>query len=665
MAIQHPSFRKFLWIELIGFDNRQVDYGIGEFLSRMEIKPEVVSILIWNTDLIHSHHGLEEDAPIGLKHCAYQARPRNEEHDIQNWTRFQLRGLITELHRHGVKVYVSFFDQLWTKEYQRQKGISDTDEWIDHHQEVRYVDCKGQKTSLCIWKHLADGSLYEDFFVRQLEAFMHDYGFDGLHGADGYGHPRENIAHADFSDDMVEQFEEATSIHCPDDQDLPARAEWILENVRQKWTSFRAKRHAQFWRKTIAMLERNGWGHAVNTCWTRDPLEAYIRYGVDYKLLEEAGVHTWICEANAAAVELEGWNHTGTPKLDDYCSTLLRFKAFLPNSTMLLLHCVKDGLEQYNVLHHAPMFMETEVYAYANLLYGTQRVLDGVTVCLADGIRKAEWERFDNLYCKAFDGDVASLPCPRVVWSDEAHRREQESYRYGQAFLNSHLLLAKLLAHGAVLPSIVRMDDLPETCAGPLVVLHPGFFREEELIAIQKVSGGDVAYIGYGGASTAGGSGGGSSPSVVPPKKTFCFSLTKDGIEQETFQYDLLPCKWPDNPYTWLCDLPEQGCPSDFLAPAARSLNTAFSAMRVEEHPETVRLWGYQSADDLLHLFITNMKPTYQWPSVVLKGTYEFKEMLSGGFVLPPILIHENGVTRLGVKLPPMGTVSMLLVEKH
>ena len=531
MIIQPPSFFKYLWIELIGFDNRQGDYGVGEFLSRMEIKPEVIFILIWNTDLIHSHHGLDEDAPIGLKHCAYQARPRNEEHDIQNWTRFQLRGLIAELHRHGVKVYVSFFDQLWSKEYQRQKGVPDTDEWIDHHQEVRYVDCKGQKTSLCIWKRLADGSLYEDFFVRQLEAFMRDYGFDGLHGADGYGHPRENIAHADFSDDMVGQFEKATGIHCRFDDGMsslppiPARAEWILNNVREQWTLFRARRHAQFWRKTIAMLKRNGWGHAVNTCWTRDPLEAYIRYGVDYRLMEDAGVHIWICEANAAAVELEGWNHTGTPKLDDFHSTLLRLKAFLPNSTMLLLNCVKDGLEQYNVLHHAPMFMETEVYAYANLLYGTQRVLDGVTVCLADGIRKAEWEMFDNLYRKAFDGVVASLPFPRVVWSDKAHRRELESYRYGQAFLNSHLLLAKLLAYGAVLPTIVRIDDLPETGAGPLVVLHPGFFSEEELTTIQKASGGDFVLVGYGGASTAGGSGGCRPPSVVPPPKFFCFSL--------------------------------------------------------------------------------------------------------------------------------------------
>ena len=655
-------------MELIGFDNRQGDYGVGEFLSRMEIKPEVISILIWNTDLIHSHNGLGEDAPIGLKHCAYQARPRNEEHEIQNWTRFQLRGLISELHHHGVKVYVSFFDQLWSKEYQRQKGVPETDEWIDHHQEVRYVDCNGQQTSLCIWKHLADGSLYEDFFIHQLESFMRDYGFDGLHGADGYGHPRENIAHADFSDDMVGQFEEATGIRChvdndSDDEPSPspilARAQWILENVRKEWTSFHAKRHAQFWQKTIAMLERNGWGHAINTCWTRDPLEAYIRYGVDYKLLEEAGIHTWICEANAAAVELEGWNHTDTPKLDDYCSTLLRLKAFLPNSTMLLLHCVKDGLEQYNVLHHAPMFMETEVYAYANLFHGTHRVLDGVTVCLADGIRKDEWKMFDNLYRKAFNGDVASLPFPRVVWSDEAHRCELESYHYGQAYLNSHLLLAKLLAHGAVLPTIVRIDNLPETGAGPLVVLHPGFFSERELAAIEKAAGGNIALVGYD--ATASTSDGGRLPPEPPGQGAFCFSLMGDVVVQEAFHCTLLPCERPDNPYTWLCDLPEHDCTKHFYEQAASLVNRFFSDVRVTENPETVRLWGYQSDEESLHLFAANLKQTYHWANIVLNGAYEFHEMLSGGLVLPPVLIHENDVTHLCIKIPPLGTVSVVL----
>ena len=52
-------------MELIGFDNRLEDYGVAEFLSRMPVRPDVISILIWNTDLIHSHHGLAEDGLSG------------------------------------------------------------------------------------------------------------------------------------------------------------------------------------------------------------------------------------------------------------------------------------------------------------------------------------------------------------------------------------------------------------------------------------------------------------------------------------------------------------------------------------------------------------------------------------------------------------------------
>ena len=44
-TMSETSFRKFLWMELIGFDNRQADYGVGEFLSRMPVRPEVISII--------------------------------------------------------------------------------------------------------------------------------------------------------------------------------------------------------------------------------------------------------------------------------------------------------------------------------------------------------------------------------------------------------------------------------------------------------------------------------------------------------------------------------------------------------------------------------------------------------------------------------------------
>ena len=643
--MSETTFRKFLWMELIGFDNRQADYGVGEFLSRMPVRPEVISILIWNTDLIHSHHGLAEDGPIGLKHCAYHARPRNEEHDIQNWTRFQLRGLVKELQHHGVQVYVSFLDQLMSKETQRQRGLPDTDEWIDHHQEVRYVDFLGRPTSLCIWKHISDGTLYEDFFVHQLEAFMRDYGFDGLHGADGFGHPRECIAYADFSDDMVGQFMADTEVACPKELGLTERAKWILENARKEWTDFHARRHAQFWRKTIAMLNRNGWGHAINSCWTRDPLEARIRYGVDVKLMTEAGVRRWICEANAAALELEGWDYTDIPKADDYRATVQRLKACAPESEILLLHCVKDGLEQYNVLHHAPTLMETDVLSLANVLCNDKRVLDGVTVCLADGIRKAEWEMFDDLYAKAFAAKPSKLLYPRVVWSDDAHRREIEAYRFGHAPLNSHALHAALLSHGAVLPAIVRMDELLSGGAGPLVVLHPAFFSEDERKRIHAAADGNVVEIG-----------------MDDAEDSMVFKLFVGGECKTERRAPLEKTYSPKNPYTWLDDLPERWPEDGFLSAAATSVNEAFSVMRAETDAENIRLWGYEASDGLFHLFASNRKHTYAWARILLTKKAVFKQLLSGGFVIPPVVEETaDGGTRLQFKMPPMGTVSMTL----
>ena len=95
------SFAKLLWIELIGFDNTAVDFGVAELLGRMPIKPEAVSLLLWNTEVIHAHQGLQTDGPLGPQQCSYCGRSFNEERSRQDWTRFQLRDLIAELHRHG------------------------------------------------------------------------------------------------------------------------------------------------------------------------------------------------------------------------------------------------------------------------------------------------------------------------------------------------------------------------------------------------------------------------------------------------------------------------------------------------------------------------------------------------------------------------------------
>ena len=66
--------RKFLWTELIAFDNAKADYGVGEYLSRMSVKPEGISFLIFDPELFHSHTDLSRDFEIGDLHCSYGAK---------------------------------------------------------------------------------------------------------------------------------------------------------------------------------------------------------------------------------------------------------------------------------------------------------------------------------------------------------------------------------------------------------------------------------------------------------------------------------------------------------------------------------------------------------------------------------------------------------------
>jgi len=147
-----PSPRLFLWVELIGFDNSKPDYGVGEYLGRMKMKPEVISLLLNDDNLALKHHaGSTNDFPLPLLCCSYNARPFNPERRRQNWTANQLKGLVAELKRHGVSPFASFFSR--HGKYPAEQAVAET-------------------------------------AGTQLAAFLSDFGFAGLHGSDGYAPPR-------------------------------------------------------------------------------------------------------------------------------------------------------------------------------------------------------------------------------------------------------------------------------------------------------------------------------------------------------------------------------------------------------------------------------------------------------------------------------------------
>jgi len=45
----------WMWIELIGFDNRATDYGVGDFFRLAGFVPGAISLLMNDPDFIHHH----------------------------------------------------------------------------------------------------------------------------------------------------------------------------------------------------------------------------------------------------------------------------------------------------------------------------------------------------------------------------------------------------------------------------------------------------------------------------------------------------------------------------------------------------------------------------------------------------------------------------------
>lgn len=506
------THERWLWIELIGFDQAASDYGVGRFLDTAGFVPEVISLLLFNPDFVHLHDRLDPDRPLPVDCCSYAGHPRNEERERQAWTRGQLRGLVEALHRHGIAVYPAVFD------------LFVSDEWLGRHPEVLFVRRTGERlASVCPQKRLADGSLYEDFFVDRLVRVLRDYGFDGYHGADGYGHPRLAIYDGDFSDDLIGQFLAATGLRLPAALAAPAdgdparirgRADWIWSHWRSEWTGFRVERFTGFWAKVTAAVHGIDRQVVLNSCWTRDPFEAVYRYGVDYRRLVRAGVDGFVVEAAAAASETER-EESSARVLHDFAAMLLLLKAAMPGVSLHNLCGVKDTREQWNVLRHAPTSLEREILTLGNL-FRWQAATDGANlaesrqlrhpvlslepctrgpvVCLADDIRPEEWRWLRETWDLAFAARPVRVLGATVVWSDAVLDRHLEEFPRSRCW-SAHRWLHALAARGTSVAAAVDVRHL-EAVTGALLIPNPHLWAVAELERVLVDARGPVILLG-------------------------------------------------------------------------------------------------------------------------------------------------------------------------
>lgn len=641
---------KGIWIELIGFDNTLPDYGVREYLSRMPVKPEFVSLLLFDAELVHTHAGLERDFQLGDLQCSYYGRPFNEERKRQDWTAFQLRGLVSELKKNGLEVFPSFFDFVVTPDRARSHEVRRREVvWIDSHPELLNVDRTGKRRDgdFCVWKHLADGTLYEDFFVRQLIAFLKDYGFTGFHGSDGFGHPRLALCKGDFSPDMTEQFARAAKLELPD-LPTPELADWILAHKREAWSRFHAERHAAFWRKVASALKREGLRCYLNTCWTRDPFEALFRYGVDYRKLASCGVDGFFAEASAAVRELEGWNDIEPDCLDQCLAIIQRTKAMIPATPLVLLGCTKDGMEQYDALRHAPTWMRAESYALNNLFCDGTRCTEGVLICLGDGIAPGEWRTIDAVHTLALSG-ASSAPLPPVmhtVWSDRAFDREFAAYAAESAaerLPSSNTLLTEMLHAGAALVSQLTIDRLAgENEKLPLAVFDPGFFPEDEWALVKKRAG----LLFLAGAMRDGG---------------FRIELWENGREIFRESAEPVAPEQTVEPTSWLKPLPECGVRDrGIYARAAQELNARVGMVVADGGRPELQTWGWFTSRDTLRILARNRGPVYLNAVLRVRGKVASVRALTEDPSLPVKSVpvpDAVGETLLAAKIPPRGAV--------
>ncbi|MDD5704780.1 MAG: hypothetical protein PHR35_02565 [Kiritimatiellae bacterium] len=661
---------RWMWIDLTGFDAGQPDGGVNAFFDEAGFVPTAMSLLLFSPRFLHEHTGLECERVLPPDCCSY-IKPRTRKRARQAWTNRQVKALIDELHRHDIKVYLSIFATL----YSVVDGPVRETEWSEKHPELLGIRRNGQKhTSLNALKRFRDGAYYEDFYVARLEAVMRDYGFDGLHGADGYAPPALPIFEADFSDDMVEQFLLATGATLPTDvasscdgqpEAIARRASWLWQHRRAEWIGFHAARTTMFWRKVATMLHRHNRKIVLNNAWTREPFEALYRYGVDYLSLTDAGIDGFVPETVSTCLQTESDARLTNP-LYDSLATVLLMKARTPELPLTGLCCTRDTAENWDNLEHARPMLEREIYSMCNLYrYDGKGVLQrcwaGPFFCLSEDVRASEWQWLHEKWELGFSFNPCRTHGATLVWSQRAFEAQLPDFLATRRW-TTHRLLTALLSRGAPVHAVTDVADL-DGLTGPLLVLNPHLFPKAELELLARHQGGPIVFVG------------GEAPhpginsklslafdDVYPPQPLACRVYgTQAGVPPalrtegpEEFPPDAMAVPDEGN---WTKPLYARKVSTAFLDACAQAISACASPIKVVSDTPEIRVQALENTKGELRLLIANDA----WQSrtaTIAMGRTILRARVRTCFPLMPYGLSGPDIwegARLAVKVPMRG----------
>ena len=483
----------FIWMQLLGFDRDDPDRGAARFLEQTGYIPDGVCALLFHSDFIHQHRGMEEEYELPADNCAYYGIPRNKERERQPWTNHDLRELAHSLSRRGVGLYAGIMGSATGNAFHK--------EWYNDHSEI--IGGWGH----CILKRFKDGSWYEDFFIDQLCRTLTDYGLRGVHLADGFC-PNGNLYKGNYySTDMVTQFTDHTGIELPErmtalfgDDSAEVkneRGEWIWKNIRAEWIEFMCWRWEHFFTKLCARVHAIGCEVMILGMYCTDPFETKYCLGMDLARVMKAGVD-YLTE-NILPTSC----YIANPWEGEYY--FHRYMAIAPTTAAHVAPRVKDGhlismlglqdaTEEWDAMRHAPCLHERDLYTMTAYQFadknGVKRALEGYFLCLGDGIKRADWDAEHEKLEIALSADADGILSPSMLWSETAYEKMLDEYIRTRRWTPFKLFYE--MGKAGVLCGACITSDALDNYSGALLVPDFDMLSDEEKSAVAQYKNGGV-----------------------------------------------------------------------------------------------------------------------------------------------------------------------------
>lgn len=477
-----------IWMQMLGFDRNDPDGGVDRFLEQIGFLPESVCALLFHPDFVHLHRGMEEEYELLRTNCAYYGIPRNKERERQPWTNYDLRKLIAALKARGVPFYAGIMGVYLKDLYHR--------EWISEHPEVRCCRTTGDG-SLCCLKRLADGTYYEDFFIRKTCEMLTDYDCAGIHLSDAFC-PTSRLFVSDYSTDMCEQFLSHTALSFPEAvaatmgedgmEARNARADYIHAALYEEWIRFYEWRWGVFFQKLCSAVHALGKEVHILGMYCTDPFETRFLYGFDMCRVIDAGVDCVTANILPTSVAL---NAPGMPYFFHRIHLDLPLvRAQIPNTRIPSMLGVQDASEEWSVLDHRPTLLERDLYTMSSTLgkgeNGNEPAADGFFFCLSDGIPSDKWEFLRERVACATDFEAKGSHSPLILWSaTETDRMIGEFLRTRRT--SCHKQATDIFEAGTPFGGAVRTELLPKTEA-PIFAPNVDLLSDEERVALVAYS---------------------------------------------------------------------------------------------------------------------------------------------------------------------------------